>query len=527
MIISNKLHSIVLGATLSLALLAVSGACSSDGDDEDQAEETASATNTTGTVYAPGSTSAAAGASIAGGALNLSSMPSPSDAISTSSGASGLYAVSGTPPAFSDIKPSTLEDYLTGSITTLISNINNEVKKGSVDWNTVDNYIDTFQAGQTKCRIMENAARQLADLKGQTTSTCYMRNIDKPTGSLMTWVAGASDIPAGGFFAVKDGTTEDAPIVRELQIPADGESPAENIRFHISNNNNIYKVIITFCDSNNNARGADIISVNANSGSEQMTYEVFQSGTDTYNGQSQTFSFQGVIEAGVKSQVSGSNVSLVFDDTKVKTMTMGGSFSSSEFEDSFNGQMSIAANGSDLINKFIAKGKGSFSGTTFEHSVKSYSEVRFTGTSSSDVKIFEGAGRTTGTFKDSTRTETDSFDEKIGFEYQDSASPKYATTTSGTYVTNVNAFDFAADAITGLTAPASPTASIASSDRCAGSVDDGTVQASYLLDVTSEAFAAIDQTCSNEFSEGKNICNALEEQEQQVWNALRQSEAAK
>ena len=505
-------------------VLGIAVGCGNDGDDDE--ETTADTTSTAGTPYAPGSTSTASGSSIAGGALNLSAMPTISDIVSTSSSPLNI-AVSGTPPKFSDLSSSNLETYLTGSVSTMISNITTEAAKASPNWTVVQGYVDTFRQGQTKCRIMEHAARQIDELSSRTNSSCYMKEIDKPSNSLLEWVEGNNQIAAGAFFTAPAGTTAANPIIREIHMEAQGDLPEQRIRFRISNDANIYTVKLTFCQ-NGSAGGSDLIEVNSNTGSESMTYTTYHAGSDSFGGETQTYEFSSVIRATIASAVdSAGGVNLVFDKSQPRTMESRGSMSSGSFQHSFNG--SLLVSGDQLTNKFVMSGAHTFNNKTFTNDVRSYSKVRFSGDSSSSVAVYEGAGRTIGSFKDPDQSSAQSFDEQVGFEFQDTSSPQFATVTSSTYINDVAAIDFGTDSLLLNTTPLGVDAAIkalsADSD-CAGSVADGTVEAVYRIGGVPADMAAIDAKCENHFDGGSDICNALSQQEQSVFSALRQKAAA-
>lgn len=492
---------------VSCLALGLNLSCSDDGDEEEEDE-----TTTTGSVssYSPTTTTAASGSSIAAGALNLSALPNMSDALSTSDTSLAL-AVSGTPPKFSEILPSTLETYLSGSVTELINNISTETNKSSPSWDTVDGYIQSFRAGQTKCRVMEQAARSVGELASNTNSQCYMSNIDKESGSLLVYESG-EEIDPGYYFIAPSGTTEAAPIVREIKMVD------QRILFSISNDSNIYKVKLNFCTLEGAARGIDVITINSNTGSESMTFQTYHGGTEEYEGESQTFEFTSTLEAGVKSEVaSDGTVKLVFDKSKPRKMDIRGFNSSSAFTHNYNSILDIV--GDQLTTRFISSGSSTQNNKTYSDTVKGYSKVQFTGTDAGSVAILQGAGHMTGTFKDPDQSSSDSFDEIIGFEFQESASPRYATVTSSTLLTDVNAANFTTDDLLKNSAPIA-----ADADIKALAVDTAcavTPTSVYTLDVTSAAFGEIDSLCENHFSEGSRICNALQEKEQQIFSALR------
>lgn len=542
----NRLKVIFAGVALAGTL---GFGCSDTGEDEESDES--SGTSTAGTVYAPGSTEKAVGSSIEGGALNLSAMPNLADALSTGSTSLALSAT-GTPPNFIEINKDNLTTYFSGDVSALITNIESAVT--SSDWDSVKTYLDTFRQAQAKCRIMEHAARQIEDLSRLTTSACYMKEIDKPEASMLTYVEGNADIPAGGFFAVPDGTPESAPVIREIDFSggpalalqkgpggggkdgggappaeADGQESdnkgPETIRFKISNDANIYRIQLVFCQEGV-ATGSDIIQVNSNEGSELMTFSNFHGGEEVREGVTETFAFAAVMNAGVTSSTdeNGDPV-LEFDPAKPKTLDIMGHFSSDSFTQDMHGQMTITEG--ILDTRFVGKGTNTMNSQTFENSIQGFSTVLFSGEGAENVKIYEGGGRSVGSFKDPSQTSAQTFDQTVGFEYNESASPRYQTVSSSDYLTTVAGVDFANDAVLKDSAPEAPEKGALFSDAdCGGTVADGTVDAVYKFMPTEAAFGAVESECENRFDGGSEICRALSDIEQRVFSAVRSKEAA-
>lgn len=430
---------------------------------------------------------------------NLAALPDIGSLFQSSTSSSLRLAVSGTPPVFSEIKPSTLETYLSPNITTLISNITGYVSAS--DWDAVDTEVSSFRGAQSKCEAMQSVARQVTDLMQSTGSLCYMGNIGKSSEQILSYISG-EEVAQDAFFAQG---AEDK--VRQLQI---GGPEAQNIFFSIpgtNSNSDSYEIKLTFCDVNTNTSNSiDHILVDNAAG--KFTYTTASNRDEGENG---NFKWHAVISAALKETSAGDGFE--FNQSSARTMESKMSSSGSWGSHASNSIMTIA--GGVINSHEIGTHSNTFDGSTFSGSSKNILSANFSGTGANDIRIFEGAGKRIGSWSDGS--ETNAHTDVTGFEFNESATPQYATVTSSTYLDTVNAVDLT----TGLLskdAPEDPDVSAIDSTICSSTPDS-----IYSLDMQSSGMVAVEAACRNEYDNGR-ICDALRQQEHQIWDAVHTRE---
>lgn len=414
-------------------------------------------------------------------------------------------AVTGTPPNFADIGTSdttttktNLEKYLSGDIASLIT----ELTAAKGNWTTAKTLVDKFREGQAKCQVISDAARSLQEMAERTTSSCMMGKIGKAGIDAMTYVSGTK-VDDGSFF-----TPGDADVVRQLNIGSMGlTGEADTIIFNIQGKATevgVFQIKLNFCSAGK-SQGYDKIRVDNNAGT--ITYTTLHSGSETRDSQTMTFKSNAVITASLKA----SGDSYVFDTDKAREMTVANYNKSSTSSHTMEGLVKIS--GDTLSSKLFMSGTFTSGTTSMTHTSKSYGEAQFTGTNFTNAKIYQGAGRRVGTFNDATAT--NSMDQSVGFEFDNTATPQYKTITSSSYVTNVAALNFEKDAILSKAAPSEPDVTSILDSACAQ-----TPSSVYKMN-QNEATKAAQTACSNNFHGGDRLCDGLRDQENSVWRVLR------
>lgn len=489
---NSRKKAIQTGAAVVISAALVVSGCSSDDDDDSSTSTSVSSLNSIPDVS---SLLVSSSTSLHGGGLQL---------------AESADAVVGTPPAFSTLSASNLETYLIPEVSTLVSNITSAAN--SQDWTTFDTHMGNFRDGQAKCYVMQDAARQIADLSEASTSSCYMKKIDPETGTrAMTYVSG-TEVAQGEYFKPAEST-----VYRAMQLYNFGlqSTPDETIIFEIqgtSVESGVYQVGLNFCSSSGDLRQKEIIRVDNNTGT--LTVTTTRSGSSTYEGQSQTYARNITLTA---SLLQGSDGSISFDPAATRSMVIRGRDSSSSFTGSYNGTLDVSGN--TLTAKFIFTGEESSNNSTFTFSEKSAAIVKYSGSSFDDVAIFEGAGKRSGTFNDGSSSFEHSDD--IIFEYDETASPRYKTVTETDLSTALAAIDFTTDSTLSQSSPAAPDTTLDSS------ICSQTPDSVYSIDANSEAMTAVSQACEAKFDSGKSrICNSIRQVEDQIWSKLNQRNQA-
>lgn len=413
-------------------------------------------------------------------------------------------AVTGTPPKFAEIgtadvttTKTNLEKYLSGSVATLLT----QLQAAQGNWTTAKPLVDKFRDGQAKCQVIADAARSLQEMSERTSSACMMSKIGKAGSGVLTYVSG-TQIADGSFFSPIE-----TDVVRKVTMGGNGGGGADTIFFNIQGTGTeagVFQIKLSFC-KDGKSQGYDKIRVDNTAGT--VTYTTLHGGTETREGQTMTYKSNAVITAGLKA--SGS--SYVFDADKDRVMTIANSNSATSNSHSMEGLIKIS--GDTLATKLIMSGSFTNNGQTMTNSNKSYGEAQFTGTTFADATIYQGAGRTKGTFNDGTHS--NSMDQSVGFEFDNTATPQYNTKTSSSYITNVAAMDFAADSLLSKAAPTAPDLTSMVDTDCAQTP-------SSVYSITKNAnMEAAQAACDNHFHGGDRLCDGLRDQENSVWQVLR------
>ena len=131
-------------------------------------------------------------------------------------------AVNGTPPLAKDIKPANMEEFLTGSIDTFIAGV--EAKKAAAmtantkeAWDLVNAEVDKFRDAQSKCRVLQDTARQVSELSDNSNTMCYFSKIGTKGAGILIYKAGEK-IAEEDFF--KPDAEKD--VVRKIVMGGEG-----------------------------------------------------------------------------------------------------------------------------------------------------------------------------------------------------------------------------------------------------------------------------------------------------------------
>ena len=128
-------------------------------------------------------------------------------------------------------------------------------------------------------------------------------------------------------------------------------------------------------------------------------------------------------------------------------------------------QAALALSGEALSASFFAVESDAAAGaTSMSRTDKTALDVKYTGTGISDLVIYQGAGRSLLNLARGSITNTR--DESIGFSFDATQTPQYATETSSDYLTNVAAVDFDTDAVLSQSAPTAPDVTAIDSSAC-------------------------------------------------------------
>lgn len=477
MVITKK-SCLYLLTGIILALSSYSCESDDDGDDETPATglPTTTATSTTTEVTAVSS---------------LALIPDIGTMFNSTS--SGLVAVNGTPPVFSEIKAGTLETYLSPSVDGIISAL--QAAMGSNDFSAAQTEIDKFRAAQAKCEVMQSTAWQVQELSQSTNSLCYMSNIGRSSDPILTYVSG-EEVTQAEFFAQAETDK-----VRALTISGDpNEGGDQRIIFSIpgsATNASSYRVKLTFC-SEGTSTGSDDITVDNSTGT--FTYVSTQKGS--YQGS--THNWQAVITA----KLLDTDGTVSFDTATARSMVAKSAGSHQGGSYAFETELSIL--GGVLNSKVLENFTHEWQGQTFSGSSKNAISVAYAGTKFSDIRIAEGAGKRVG------QHDTDTYTQQIGFEHNEAVTPSYETVSASTYIDTIAAIDFTTDTLLSKTAPEAPDTSSAADADCALTTDS-----EYSLDMMGNAaMAAIAESCESGFDGNDRTCDALRNQEDAIWNTI-------
>ncbi len=467
--------------------------------------------------------------------LNLGNMPNPNAIIGAGGGTPIKFQprdarsiTVGIPPAFSTLQPQNLNDYFTGDVQTLV----NVIQDGSTTNSVRENKIREYFQGKGKCWIAQGAAEQLGHLNSATTSICYMTKFPTTPGVSIQHVSG-EEIPAENFFAQQDTT-----VIRKMKIlepdgPDDdepGSDPGEddddegvfNIFFEIKGKDvspNSYDITLHFCsgqDEGNLVHHSDE-TISFNRETKILTITHKETGRP---GQSGSEAFESVFSAKVKKQ---SDSTFDWDYSQKREMTIKGRFDrgiAGEFRDqsTFNGHMSVTSEGDQatVATRFFHNSQFTDpNGKTGTNSSKGYSIVEGIGSNITNFAVLTGAGK----HEFNHAFDGKSFEnhaETIGFEYNETLSPKYTTITSGTLFNTVNASNFSTDDILSLTTSAPPSTTGVGTFNCATSE----INSEHILDMGNAAGKAISKKCEQRFSHSRNLCYLLDQCDNKVFSKV-------
>jgi hypothetical protein len=354
-------------------------------------------------------------------------------------------AVTGTPPFVKDISSSNMETYFTGTVQTLVAEI--KAAKAAQNWDTVKSKVDSFRAANTKCRIVEDTARQISMLNDNTKSMCYLSKMSAQGTGVLTYVSGTKFDDGGFLKPSADGSDS----IRQVGM---GDVSRVFKIYGTTSNPTGYKLAFAACKAGV-PQDYSVLTVDNTLG----TFTLTNVGNRTMGqGGSETFDFS--VNASLLYDATGGTYT--FDKTKERKVSGKNYRSDTRGTNTFNGEMSIA---DDLIlsklfiqQSFTSQDPNGGS-VTMSNTQKGVSYARFSGTDMSNIVVYEGAGYQYGKGSSSgVSSQTFENEAKIGFEFNNTASPNYASVTSGTYVDKVTTISDALATTTPFSIGAAPTA---------------------------------------------------------------------
>ena len=358
---------------------------------------------------------------------SLNGLPDMTAVIGASSGTSLALAVNGTPPLFKDINKDSIESLLSGSISDLKAAVVSA--NSSNDKDTLRSKVSTFHEGVAKCHVIQDAARTLKEISTFTGSSCYMSKIDNGTNNGLTYVSG-TEVEKGKLFEQKDDTRVVAMNITD-GASLEGGGP-ERIVFEIQGRNveaGVYQVKLNFCGKTSGvASSYDLIRVDNAKGRLIIK-----------NKQKESFgNYLAEIDAPIRPSTTTSGAFEFMPGLKrvIKLHGKGGDGNAE-----FRMQARLELEKDILTSAFRGEFKFDHDGdgTYTTNRDKSVSRVRLDGSKTTETRIFEGAGRHIGDFQDEAGSRHTN-DNSIGFEFDDSASPKYKSVSTGSYVDFIKNF---------------------------------------------------------------------------------------
>jgi hypothetical protein len=346
-------------------------------------------------------------------------------------------AVNGTPPAMKELKPSNLEEYFTGSVEAFIAGV--EAKKAAAQtantkeaWDSLQADVSKFRDAQSKCRVIQDTARQVSELSDNSNTMCFFSKIGTKGAGVLSYVSGAK-VAEEDFFK----PDPDKAVVRKvtmggggakLNLDGNGGGNTEGggneggdkkdgggqlivFEYPKADGNN-YKVTMTMCAlDGSSVRSIETIEVNA------------EKGTLTLTGLRNEGSNSGSSKV-TSALVKGTDGKLTFDFNKERKFEFNNRFSQSN--NSGYNSAALTITGETLISELFNLGTSTFEGQTNTFSSKMIAATRFTGSKMSDVRVFEGAGKMF--FKGSNGSgQKFENEQSIKFEFVETKSPKFNT----------------------------------------------------------------------------------------------------
>lgn len=419
-----------------------------------------------------------------GAAKNLSQFPSTGSLVKSASLSQSNFstnAVVGTPPTLEEIVSSGGEDifWRPGVVSTIGS--------GTPDQATCSEFFggsdDGTSGGFGACYLTEGVGYSVGEIIRAGTSLCYMKNAGSQQGAESGAIQIASGTVEGGvrnLFSTPSGSQS-----RTIKVSTSGEEGESTMFIRVASasenerDGNQYKFEFWACEGNQ---------------SSPQEYEVTRitSGGEFKSKSIHTFGQNGIGESNTSGFLSRSGSSLIFDTTRERTATFGGSQES--VATNFKGH--IVINGQNQIFSKVHDTQG-------EHERKGYSVARFDGSGLSTLRFYEGA------FK-----EEQQFGEfSNGIEYRDAG---YRSSPQSEYITFLDQVNFSTDEFytESFSAPTIP-----SRASCTTTPD---VVAE--LDMSSEFMQSIAQECEGERIDGDiQFCRseALETAQQRYNNVCQ------
>ena len=418
-------------------------------------------------------------------------------------------AVVGTPPNFADIDGESVNEFLLPDINGLIANIQSAVQ--SNDWDAFDTEMQKFRDGQTKCYVMQDAARQIGELASSASSSCYMKAVDPEEGSRIIEHVSGAELPQGSFFTP---TAETQYRALKLTGMRDNDSEGENevslqegedrtILFELQGTSveaGVYQVSLNFCAADGTLESREVIRVDNNQGI--LTISMDRNQEDD----------KGTVKltAGLTENEAGE---VIFDSSVARILEIAESENFEGGTHQYSGSIEIAD--SKLTTRMTFSGQDNQNGHSWND--KSASVVRYSGSDMSNIKIFEAAGKKD--YNWSNGTDTFDSDESIVFEFNENENPKYTTISSSELSTQLDSIDFSTDSI--LNADLSAIAPNLEANPCSQ-----TPSSVYSLNMASDAIAEVEVSCENYFEGGDSICWSIQDKEAEVWDAVNSYQQA-
>ena len=433
-----------------------------------------------------------------------SSSASLAAALALSDRGDGYSLVTGTPPKFTEIAGN-MSTYLTGDVATLGSDIASLT--GNPSSADLKAKITSFLDAESKCAVMEHTARLVQRLRQDTAPLCLLKAMG-PVGDKILKVA--SGAPVADLTKVFTPDADDKTL--QIGMTDKGQPHYEMVQIKgTTSNPNGYHVVYTTClTASKTGFRQNTLDIDNTTGI--MTFKSISNGSidDVKAKPNASFTLTGNI-------VADGSGGVIPDTSKLRTVTYNEAGTMGDRAGTNQGILKIIDN--ELNATFFGSESGTDQGgNAMVRTDKTALNVQYTGGSTSDLVVFQGAGRSIMTMTGGSHTNI--ADHAIGFNFDNTASPNYATTTSSDYVTRIAAVNFATDPVLSLAQPTAPDVTTLDSTPC-------TATPTTVLGLTdrpedNSVYGAALSAC-NSFPAEKsgNMCDSLRGQEHKVNEGMK------
>ena len=398
---------------------------------------------------------------------SLSSIPAADTFLTSSSDSAALAAAlalntrpdgyslsSGTAPKFTDLSTD-LATYLTGDVAATMTALDQDLT--SHDWADMKTQIGKFFDAEAKCAVMEHTARIVERLREDTAALCLLQAVGPIGNEVLKWVSGAP---------IEDLTTVFTPDatdkILQIGMTDKGQPHYEIVQISGSTTNpSGYHAVYSTCNTaTKKAFRQNTVDLDNTTGI--LTFTSARDGSQDDHGvrPSATFSLTGTLTK----DAAGNAIP---DVTKVRTVKYAGVGAFGQLTSTEQGLLNIQAN--ELSATFFSKETGNDkAGNAGTRTDKTALDVQYTGSGTADLVIYQGAGHSqlsmSGTI--GATAISNSNDHTIGFTFDDTVAPNYATEATSTFLDNVAAIDFTTDAMLSQAEPTGPDMATIDSTAC-------------------------------------------------------------